>query len=218
MKKVLNRSVLALFFVTFLYIMVKGPMMIWLGIFGISLLLSPVFGKFYCGWVCPMNALMIPAEWLSKKMHWQVGKPAKWVGSERMSWIIALLAVLAMVIGNQSGNTKVGAIFLVTLLFLSFLVTLRYKPEVFHNNLCPFGVLLRLGGKFAIFSNRVLPDSCIGCQLCETTCPSKAIVVSSADEKAHINSTYCHQCVNCQIICPTDAIHYESRSHRIDKK
>lgn len=39
-------------------------------------------------------------------------------------------------------------------------------------------------------------------------CPSLAIVVSKADKKACIDTRICHQCLNCQLVCPKDAIHY----------
>jgi Fe-S-cluster-containing hydrogenase component 2 len=91
---------------------------------------------------------------------------------------------------------------------MSILITFRYKPAVFHNLICPFGALQRSFGRFARLSEKVDKDACVGCKLCEKACPSNAIVVSSEDKKALINTSLCHQCIKCQQVCPKDAIHY----------
>jgi polyferredoxin len=98
--------------------------------------------------------------------------------------------------------------FLLIWLAIALIVTLRYKPEVFHNQICPFGALQRSFGKFARFSKSVNEEECIGCKLCEKTCPSEAIKVITDNKKAIINTSLCHQCSNCQQECPKDAIHY----------
>lgn len=51
----------------FIYIIMSGKMMFWLGIFAISLIIGIFSARVYCGYVCPMNTLMLPTEWLSKK-------------------------------------------------------------------------------------------------------------------------------------------------------
>ena len=53
-----------LFLAVFIWLMLNGGMVLWLGIFGISLILALLFGRIFCGWICPMNTLMIPTEWL----------------------------------------------------------------------------------------------------------------------------------------------------------
>jgi len=103
---------------------------------------------------------------------------------------------------------------LLYLLIISVLVTFRYKPEVFHNKICPFGVLQSLTGRFAYFSRKVDPMKCVGCKLCEKTCPSGAVVVFAEDKKASIDSSLCHQCLNCTLICPKEAIDYGKTKKR----
>ena len=97
---------------------------------------------------------------------------------------------------------------LLYILALSVVVTLRYRPEAFHNKICPFGALQSLTGRFALLTEKVNYDKCIGCKLCETVCPSKAVIVSEQDKIAKINPKLCHQCLNCQLICPKSAINY----------
>ena len=71
-----------------------------------------------------------------------------------------------------------------------------------------FGALQSLTGRFALLTEKVNYDKCIGCKLCETVCPSKAVIVSEQDKIAKINPKLCHQCLNCQLICPKSAINY----------
>jgi formate hydrogenlyase subunit 6/NADH:ubiquinone oxidoreductase subunit I len=93
-------------------------------------------------------------------------------------------------------------------LLMAVIITLRYRPEVFHNLICPFVALQKAFGRFAKMSEKVDAASCIGCRLCERACPSNAILVSLEDKKAAINTSLCHQCTNCQSVCPKSAIHY----------
>lgn len=58
-------TIIRLFLSAFLFVLANGRMMLWLGLFGVSLLAALVFGRIYCGYVCPMNTVMIPADWIA---------------------------------------------------------------------------------------------------------------------------------------------------------
>ena len=84
---------------------------------------------------------------------------------------------------------------------ISILMTLKLKPSVFHNKICPFGVLQKFAGKFSKYSKNVLRDNCIGCKLCETVCKADAIKVLE-NNKADILKENCFQCSNCRDSMP----------------
>ena len=63
-----------LFLALFVFLIVQGKMMLWLGLFGISLLAALIFGRIYCGYVCPMNTVMVPVDWIAKKLKIQTQK------------------------------------------------------------------------------------------------------------------------------------------------
>jgi Pyruvate/2-oxoacid:ferredoxin oxidoreductase delta subunit len=92
---------------------------------------------------------------------------------------------------------------------LSFVITLFYKPEVFHNFICPFGAMQKLFGRWSMRSHTVTPAACIGCRKCEKVCPALAVVVSSETKKATIDLAVCLQCQNCSLVCPTRAIAWQ---------
>lgn len=195
-----------LFLALFIFLIQKGKMMLWFALFAASLVAALLFGRIYCGYACPMNTLMIPTEWLSKKLKLQKNQAPKWLLSGKFAWIAMIGSVIVMLLGKRLLHKNIPI--LLIWLALSILITLRYKPAVFHNLICPFGALQKVFGRFAIFSEKVSKEGCIGCKLCEKVCPSDAIAVKAADKKAEIETSRCLQCTSCQQVCPKEVIHY----------
>jgi len=195
-----------LFLSLFILLLVNGKIMLWLELFGASLIAALIFGRVYCGYICPMNTLMIPVERLSEKLMIQTGNTPGWLKNGYFSWITLAVSAVAMLFSKSMLHINLPI--LPFWIVISVLVTLRYKPAVFHNLICPFGALQKTFGRFTQLSKRVERGFCIGCRLCENVCPSGAITVIRADRKAVINSALCHQCTNCRKICPESAISY----------
>ena len=143
---------------------------------------------------------------VSKKLKLQTADTPKWLKNGYFTWITLGISVAVMLLSKRLLHIDLPI--LPFWLVMSILITLRYKPAVFHNLICPFGALQRSFGRFARLSEKVDKDACVGCKLCEKACPSNAILVSSEDKKAMINTALCHQCIKCQQVCPKDAIHY----------
>ena len=204
--KYITNIIRILFLALFIFLLANGKVLLWLALFAVSLVAALIFGRVYCGYACPMNTLMIPIEWLSKKLKLQTADTPKWLKNGYFTWITLGISVAVMLLSKRLLHVDLPI--LPFWLVMSILITLRYKPAVFHNLICPFGALQRSFGKFARLSKKVDKDACVGCRLCEKACPSNAIVVSSEDKKAVINTALCHQCIKCQQVCPKDAIHY----------
>ena len=198
------------FFGIFIFLMLIGKPFIWLALYALSLILAIFFGRLYCGFMCPINTVMGPAEFLSKKMNLQTDKTPKWLSSGVFAWVFLGLSIALMLVFKKV--IEIDLPIIPIWIGLGFLVTLRYKPAVFHNLICPFGILQGVFGKKPIFGKRVNKDTCIGCKLCEKACPSDAIKVNKETKKADITSTTCQQCTNCKDVCPTNAIHYIKKS------
>jgi len=195
-----------LFLGLFLFLLINGKIMLWLAIFAVSLIAALIFGRVYCGYACPMNTLMIPIGRISQKMKMQTDKTPTWLKGGHFSWITLAASVALMLLSKRL--LRVDLPILAFWLVISVLVTLRYKPDVFHNLICPFGALQKAFGRFTLLSQRVDKGACIGCKLCEKACPSSAIIVSPEDRKAEIHTAICQQCSNCRQVCPKGAIHY----------
>ena len=214
MKWIIN-IVRILFFGLFLYLVLTGNMFLWLALFGASLIAAIFFGRIYCGYACPMNTVIIPIEWISKKLKMQTGKTPKWLKKGILPWVALGISIIAMVLSKRALHINLPI--LIVWLAISILVTLRYKPEVFHNYICPFGVLQKVFGRGLLFSKKVNSDLCIGCKKCEKVCPSLAIAVNGDNKKAIISTKLCHQCTNCADVCPASAINYKGKA-KIKKK
>lgn len=195
-----------LFLGLFLYLIITGNMMLWLALFALSLIVAIFFGRLYCGYVCPMNTVMIPVEWISKKLKWQNSTAPKWLEKGILPWAFLGISIVAMLLSKKILHINLPL--LLIWLVVSILVTLRYKPYIFHNLICPFGALQKTFGRFARFSKNVNKTNCIGCKKCEEVCPSKSIIVSVKDNKANISTKLCLQCKNCSEVCPTSTIKY----------
>jgi len=194
-----------IFFGLFIFVIAKGNMMLWLAFFAASLVLAVLFGRLYCGYACPMNTVMLPAEWISKKLKLSKEAP-KWLEKGIFPWVFLVLSVAVMMISKQVLHADLPI--LIIWVAVSLLITIVFRPYVFHNLICPFGALQTVFGRFAFFSKKVDADKCIGCKKCEAVCPSLSIVVNE-DKKATIDKSLCHQCTNCTEVCPTDAISYK---------
>lgn len=204
--KYIKSAIRLLFLALFLFLILNEKMIIWLALYAVSLVLALFFGRIYCGYVCPMNTLMIPTEWIAKKLKIQTDKTPKWLRSGKFPWFSLAGSLVLTILGRKVLQKNIPI--LLIWVAVSVLVTLRYKQTIFHNLICPFGILQKFFGKFAWFSEKVDKDGCIGCKLCEKVCPTKAIEVDKEDKKAEINTSLCLQCNNCQQVCPKNTIHY----------
>ncbi len=198
-------SIIRVFFLAlFLFLIIRGKMMLWLVLFAVSLGVALLFGRLYCGFACPMNTLMIPTEWISKKLKFQTKKTPKWLQSGKVAWLSLIGSLMVMAMGRIVLHRTIPI--LMIWLVASVFITLRFQPAVFHNLICPFGVLQKIFGKNARYSEKVDQSGCIGCRLCEKVCPSEAIKV--LDKKAEINTALCLQCTSCVQVCPKNTIQY----------
>lgn len=195
-----------LFFFLFLYLLVNEKTMLWLGLFGFTLIIAMIFGRVYCGYVCPMNTLMGFVDRISNKLKIQTETIPKWLARGYFTWIALSASIAGIVISKKFLNTNFPI--LIIWLVISLLVTLRYKPAVFHNLICPFGIFQKIFGKYVRIATKVDNKKCIGCKLCEKACPSNAIAVVSEKRKAEIIASLCFQCANCCQVCPKEAISY----------
>ena len=50
-------------------------------------------------------------------------------------------------------------------------------------------------------------DKCIGCKLCVTVCPAKAIEFKEKDKKIRIYIGRCIFCAQCNDVCPVSCLH-----------
>jgi len=196
-----------LFLSMFLFFVSQGKTVFWLALFGAFLISTIFFGRLYCGYICPMGTLMRISEFISKKLHLQSDKVPRILKSKALPWIILGMSVVTMVASRKVFHKEIPI--LLILLIVSFVLTLRYKPWVFHNHICPFGILLSIPGRLSMKSVHVEQNGCVGCKKCEKVCNAKAIQVNKVTKKASVDKSVCHQCQSCVAVCPVQTINYK---------
>ncbi len=187
--------------IVFTFAMVKGKMVLWLAVYGVSVILSFVFGRFYCAYICPMHTVMSVSQKIKGKLS-----PANLSSTltRYLPFVSLIAAVATMLIGKKAFHAQVPV--LIIYVVLSFIWTLFFSSSIWHNYLCPYSILLKAGGKKSKKHYSVDHDTCIGCTKCVKVCPSGAITM--VDKKAVINPALCLSCGKCAEVCPTQAIAY----------
>lgn len=201
-----RRGIQFIFLALFGLLIWKGNMGIWLGILGVSVVMSLFFGRFYCGYICPMSPVMTWAEKLSRKIGLQRKGLPNSLKKDFLPWLVLVLMVGAMLIGKRALGVDIPV--LLILVGLSAMTTLFYQQELFHRYLCPYSGFLRMAGGKAGKSKKVDAQFCNGCRSCLAVCPSGAISIRPDTKRAVIDAAHCHQCTECGDICPKDAIAY----------
>ena len=197
------------FLALFLFLVVRGKMMLWLLLFALSLPVALLFGRLYCGYACPIHTVMRPISALARKLGWQTGDAPRIFTAGYLPWVALALSIAATVFARKT--LQMNLPILLFWIAAGAIIVLRYPPEVFHNGICPFGALQKTFGRFARRSKQVDPDACIRCGLCEKACQADAIHLAGPDHTAVINISYCHQCSSCSVACPKDAIAHKKR-------
>ena len=147
--------------------------------FMLPILFAFLFGRVFCGGVCPFGAIQ---DLLNVKNY----QPSKAVAGVLgiVPWIYLAFSILYAVtrtgfiicrydpfIGIFRLGGDVGLIFFGVLLLLASVFTGR----PFCRFICPYGALLSLFSRVSIFKIKLTTKNCIGCELCHNACPIDAI-------------------------------------------
>lgn len=204
-KKFIYRNLIQLFFlIVFTILVFRGFTQLWIIIFGISLLISLFWGRFYCGWICPINTVIRIKDWIYKKLGINVIKTPKFVKKSWLRWIILLLFVISIFISRRN-NIQLNMLLYV--LIAAFIITLIFDEEIWHKYLCPYGALMSLTNKANSKKLEIDEQKCKKCGLCVQNCPNNIIEITQ--EKQNIAESECLYCFKCQDVCEFDAISYQ---------
>lgn len=157
--------------------------MLWLILFAASLPLTLIFGRFYCGYICPMNTAMEIVEGVKGKLKLKRLDKPQWLKST-FAWVALAISVAAMLLLKKFAHISLPIMLI--WVGISIILTLFFKAEVFHDYICPFGALQRLFGKFSLLGRKVNNDKCVGCNICVKSCPTNAITI--VEVKTAINT------------------------------
>ena len=185
-------------------------------IFGGIVILTLLFGRFYCSVICPFGILQEFAALVLKKKNKAVANhPVKYfIAAVVFGFLLGGSAIVLRYIepytlfGSAITLSVVGVVGVFAVLTLVF-----FKNRFFCTNICPVGTLLGLLSKLALCKIYINSEKCVSCGLCEKNCPSGCI---NSKEKFIDNET-CIKCLKCLDVCPKGGIKF-GRKLRKDVK
>jgi polyferredoxin len=180
------------------------------------LVISLLFGRFYCSVLCPLGLLQEIAGKLKKKRGLQKNLALKYF-------------IAAIVFGALAGGTafilryvepytyfvsafSLSAIGLIAVLAIIALVIL--KGRFFCTNLCPVGTVLGLISKVSLNKIYISKNDCISCGLCEKACLSGSIDYKNKT----VDNETCLKCLKCFDVCNKNAVKYGRAACKAGKK
>lgn len=183
-------------------------------------LMTVVFGRFFCGWICPFGSI---SEWLGKlgkkifgkqlTVPSKIDKPLRYLkyvifvlilcstiyyGSMVFADFDPYVALFRLIISQDAAIA--GSIILAVVLIGSIFI-----ERFWCRYACPLGAVLAILNKISFFKVRIQQESCKGCKRCvQQKCP----VNVQMSEKG-VASTECIWCFECADACPFVAISIE---------
>jgi ferredoxin len=167
-----------------------------------------LFGRVFCGFLCPFGALqdlidhLVPKR-LQRKLPQRIHDKALYIKYGVLVLILGLAAAPAH-IGVYQYFEPFGTVFYLSkspLLWSiagGFLVASAVVPRFYCRYACPLGAALGVGSLLTIFRIRRV-EQCVPCKVCEKSCPTGAIRGPEIDFKE------CVRCNDCEIKLLTKA-------------
>ena len=183
----------------------------------IPILVTVIFGRIFCGWICPATFLYELNTNLTAWLH-KVGLPTGNLHfDKRLKYLVLIIGlVLSAITGSvlvatiyppaiigreiyfsiALGGFGAGSVFFVFTLLFDTLVARRG----FCRYLCPGGALYSLLGRYRLFRIKREVAECNDCAKCNAICEF------DLDPMRDNFGQECNNCTACMAICPTDAL------------
>lgn len=192
------------------------------------LILTFLFGKFYCSLICPLGILQDFLLIFSLKKSniytnfyktryticaivfgalfagWSVG--FKVIDPYTNFGIISssiFTPIYSFILDKNIYQFSIATLLISLIPFIILLVLIIFKKRIFCTTICPIGTLLGLFAKYGIYRLKISND-CVNCGLCFKNCPSGSI---NLKDKI-INNETCVRCLKCISNCPKQSISF----------
>ncbi|MFW9942905.1 MAG: 4Fe-4S binding protein [Candidatus Thorarchaeota archaeon] len=166
--------------------------------------LTLVFGRIFCGYVCPLGAMQELASMIRFKPILNYNRKY-WRRKGYLRWgFFAIYAISSIFLGLATSlfmNPINGflifwtasnlAIFLAFLIFLTIIFISIFSYRIYCRFFCPFGALAALIGRFSPLKIR-RTKYCNDCGVCEKICPTLEGFKYSAKGECY----YCNRCID----------------------
>ncbi len=188
----------------------------------IPIILTAVFGRFFCGWICPATFLYELNSNFASWLRWAGLKVGNRHFDKRLKYGVLALGLVGSAI---SGSVLVAAVYPPAIIgreiyygialggfgagMVFFLATLAFDLLVarrgFCRYLCPGGALYSLLGRYRLLRIRRIVENCNDCAKCNVACEF------DLDPLRDGFGQECNNCTACIAVCPTDALTFVIR-------
>ncbi|HIZ29081.1 MAG TPA: 4Fe-4S binding protein [Candidatus Adamsella sp.] len=174
---------------------------------GVVVLLTLLFGRFYCSLICPFGIFQeLAALIFRRKNKTQKNYPFKYFIAAVCFGVLTGGSALVIryldpytLFGSAMTLSLAGIVAAVVVLSIVF-----FKNRFFCSNICPVGTLLGLLSKYSLNKIYLPKDICVSCGKCATNCPTGSI---NPKDKTVDNET-CIKCLKCLDSCPRHGVQY----------
>lgn len=196
---------------------VSGSLLLFVGLFLASLL----FGRAFCGWVCPAGALQdVCSSIVDKRTGREQNRIKYWIW---VPWLLSIFAgflsaggvkqmdAIYMTNYGISVSAPAGYIVYFGVVFLIVGVSLLAGRRAFCHSVCWMAPFMVIGDAIRRLLHvpglrlAAAPNDCVSCKKCTKTCPM-SLPVNEMVLANRMTDSECILCGNCADGCPKDAI------------
>jgi ferredoxin-type protein NapH len=171
-------------------------------------------GRFFCGWVCPVNLLTE----LADKLRSRLGGGGLTIPLAAKGWLLLLTIGVTAATGlpffemlSPIGMTGRAIAFkgwpALACLAGLLLIEVVLARRLWCRSLCPLGGFYALVGRYSPLRLRFHPSRCNGCGDCRDICPVEEVLAPSLEQGAtRIDSGDCTRCGLCIDSCTEHAL------------
>jgi tetratricopeptide (TPR) repeat protein len=189
-----------------------------------AILLTALFGRWFCGWACHLVALQDLCRWLLEKIGLRPrplrSRLLRLVPFVAFFYMFLWPAVYRLWLGDSLGvrgsELTTGAFWetfpgwvvgILTLLICGFATVYFLGAKGFCTYACPYGAAFYVADKVAPLRVRVNED-CEGSGHCTAVCTSNVRVHEEVAKYGMVVDSGCMKCGDCVSVCPTDALSF----------
>lgn len=197
-----------------------------LGLLAVLVLLTLLFGRVYCSWICPLGILQDIVNRLLRPRGMKYARYTPGHSSIRVFFALAsfgslafgsvlvlsyldpysicsrafgTLPLLLRAPAADMASLGIGAAAVAVAIPLGMAA---WRGRLYCNTICPVGAVLGLLSRFALFAPRINSSACRRCGSCVRRCKAHAIDL----KRGVIDSSRCVGCYDCVVACPHRAV------------
>lgn len=185
----------------------------------IVILTIAFFGRFLCGWICPVGMLLdsshsipmianrtkrrVPGNNMMRYSILVAALTASFVFNFSLPYLFSPPGIVYRIVISYVMRGIIGVdVAVLLLVFVLDVLSLRYG-RTWCNSICPLGTTISSLSIVNLLRPKVDQKKCINCLDCERICPMQIPLTTRADNWAMMT---CNKCLKCFESCPTEAV------------